>query len=93
MAYRGGRREAAIALNGALPLLVIIAAAIAMASNPTRVTAGGLLLFAVPVAALLACVAGFRVPRAHPPVFWATWTVNLAILAFFVYLAFFFRIF
>jgi hypothetical protein len=91
--YRGGSRGAAIALNGLLPLLVIIASAIAMVGKPVKITPGGLLLFSVPVSVLVACGVGYRVPRAHPVVFWVTWAINVAIVAFFGYLAFFFKIF
>jgi hypothetical protein len=36
---------------------------------------------------------GLRLRRVHPALFWFTWAVNAAILAFLFYLSFFFKIF
>jgi hypothetical protein len=78
--------------NGVLPLLVLLASAMAVAKNGTgTVRVGGVALFAVPVLLLAASVAGSR--SAVPALFWLAWIGNAATLMFFGYLAFGFRIF
>ena len=94
IAYLFGHPSVAMVLNGVLPLLVLVASALVTVSNPpTNVSLGASLYFVIPVAVLLACVAGLRVRRLHPALFWFTWAVNLAIVAFLFYLTFLFRIF
>ena len=63
VAYLMGNPATAMALNGVLPLLVFIASALVIVTNlPTTVTVGGALYFAIPLAVLLASLAGFRDP-------------------------------
>ena len=94
VAYLMGNPATAMMLNGVLPLLVFLASALVIVTNPpTRVTVGGSLYFAIPLAVLLASLAGFRLRRLPPAFFWLTWAVNLAIVAFLFYLSFMFRIF
>jgi len=84
----------AMVLNGVLPLLVLIGSALVILNNPPRrISAGAALYFAVPSGVLFACSVGLRNRRLHPALFWFTWTVNLAIVAFLFYLSFLFRIF
>ena len=93
VAYLIGHPLKAMVWNGVVPLLVFIASALAFLNNPTQITVAGLLYFAFPLAVLLACAVGLRLRRVHPALFWFTWAVNAAILAFLFYLSFFFKIF
>jgi hypothetical protein len=92
VAYAVGHPSIAL-LNALVPLLVFLGSGLAILNNPTQITAAGMLYFAVPLVALLACAVGVRVRRLQPGVFWFTWAVNVAILAFLFYLSFFFKIF
>jgi len=94
VAYLTGNPATAIVLNGVLPLLVFLASALVIVTNlPATITVAGILYFTIPLAVLLASLAGFRLRRLPPALFWLTWAVNLAIVAFLCYLSFFFRIF
>ena len=93
-AYLMGNPATAIVLNGVLPLLVFVASALVIVTNlPTTITAAGALYFVIPLVTLLASLAGFRLRRLPPALFWLPWSVNLAIVAFLFYLSFFFKIF
>jgi hypothetical protein len=92
-AYVTGHPSAAMVSNGVVPLLVLLASAVAFLNNPTTVTVGGMLYFVVPLGVVMACAAGLRRHRLHPALFWLTWAVNLAIVAFLFYLSFMFKIF
>jgi hypothetical protein len=92
--YFRGSPVTAVAINGAVPLLVFGGAGVAMlADPPSRITPGGLLMFAVPAADLCACAAVLWSRHANAAVFWLTWLVNAATVGFLFYLAFLFRIF
>ena len=93
-AYLMGNPATAMVLNGVLPLLVFVASALVIVTNlPTTITAAGALYFVIPLATLLASLAGFRLRRLPPALFWLPWAANLAIVAFLFYLSFFFKIF
>ena len=93
-AYLTGHPSAAMVLNGLVPLLVVLVSALAMLNNPpTEINLGAALYFVLPVAVLLACGVGLRARRLHPALFWFSWAVNLATVAFLFYLAFLFKIF
>ena len=92
LTYWQGRFAGAMLWNGSLLLLVLGASVLAMLVNRTGITAGGL-LYAIPfVVALAVCTAGYRRQGRHPFLFWFPWFVNLAIVAFLFYLAFWFHI-
>jgi hypothetical protein len=94
VAYLMGHPSVAMVLNGVVPLLVLIVSALAMLSNPpTEINFAAALFFVFPLAVLLACAAGLRARRLHPALFWFSWAVNLATVAFLFYLAFLFKIF
>jgi hypothetical protein len=93
-AYRTQPPSAAMVLNGVVPLLVFAGSALAIVNNPpANVNLVGALYFVVPLGVVLACGAGIRRQRVHPALFWCTWAVNIAIVAFLFYLSFLFRIF
>ncbi len=93
-AYVTGHPSMAMALNGVLPLLVLLFSALVMLNNPpTRVSVVASLYFVIPLVVLLACWVGLRLRRPHPALFWSTWALNLATVAFLFYLSFLFRIF
>ena len=94
VAYLIGHPSMAMALNGVLPLLVLFGSAVAILNNPpTEINIVATLYFAIPLAVLVMCSVGLRVRRLRPALFWLTWTVNLAMVAFLFYLSFLFRIF
>jgi hypothetical protein len=94
IAYLVGHPSRAILLNAVVPLLVFIASALVIVTNPPiAITVGGTLYFGIPLGVLLACAVGLRGRRPPPTLFWFTWAINLAIVAFLFYLSFFFTIF
>ena len=93
VAYWRGRFARSMLWNGSLPFLVLCASALELLVSPTQITAGGLLYVIPPVAGLPACAAGYLRHGRHPLLFWFPWSVNLAIVAFLFYLAFWFHIF
>jgi hypothetical protein len=92
IAYWRGRFAEVMLWNASIPLLVMCASALAMLVNKTQITAGGLLFAIPPVAVLAACTAAYLRHSRHPLMFWFPWTVNLAIVAFLLYMAFWFHI-
>ena len=92
LAYWRGRFAGLMLWNGSLPLLVLGASLLAMLVNKTQITAGGLLFAIPPIAVLAACTAGYLRHSRHPLLFWFPWSLNLAIVAFLFYMAFWFHI-
>jgi hypothetical protein len=94
VAYLTGHPSTAMVFNGVVPLLVFAASALVIVSNPpTRVSVVGALYFVVPLVVLLGCGVGLRRRSVHPALFWFTWAVDVAIVAFLFYLSFVFTIF
>jgi hypothetical protein len=92
LAYLRRRFAGAMLWNGSLPLVVMCASILLMLVNQTQVTAGGLLYAIPPVLSLAVCAAGYLRRSRHPLLFWFPWFLNLAMVAFFFYLAFWFHI-
>jgi hypothetical protein len=93
VAYFRDHPTAAVALNGALPLLVLAGSALAILNNPSAgISAGGMLYFAFPLVALVICALGFRLRMLYKPLFWCAWLMNLAMVSVLFYLSFLFRI-
>jgi len=92
VAYSRGRFAGVMLWNGSAPLLVMGASVIEMLLNKTHVTAGGLLFAIPPVTALATSTAGYLRHSRHPLLFWFPWFVNLAMVAFLLYLSFWFHI-
>ncbi|HXA78144.1 MAG TPA: hypothetical protein VNV41_13520 [Candidatus Acidoferrales bacterium] len=90
--YWRGQFARAMIWNGSLPILLLCASVPSMVVNPTQITAGGLLYTIPPVAGLAVCTAGYLRHGRNPLLFWFPWSVNLAIEAFLLYLAFWFHI-
>lgn len=92
VAYWRGRFAGAMLWNGSLPLVVMCVSILLMLVNKAQVTAGGLLYAIPPVVSLAVCAAGYLGRSRSRLLFWFPWSLNLAMVAFLFYLAFWFHI-
>jgi hypothetical protein len=90
--YWLGRRSGAMIWNGSVPVLVLGYIEIWMLTIGGAWTVAGLPFVIPPAAGLAASALGYFLHSQRPLLFWFPWCLNLAIVAFLSYMAFWFRV-
>lgn len=86
--YFGSKVRSSFGVSAATSLLVLLVTA----GSWSQITAGEILFAAGEGALALIAIAGLA-GRAHLWMWWMVWSANLLVLAFLIYLSFFFHVF